>query len=128
MSNVPEVSIERMLRLEEMLRREWWMNHGCLGGQYGDDGEMQCCGVDFKRTPMDELCIIVDYKRLAKAFGVRPAPAHGVLWVGKDERGQVVVSHPDLKPDENGVGYIVFSPEQARNFAACVLKHAGEGD
>jgi hypothetical protein len=34
---------------------EWWYNHGCEGGRYGDDGEMQCCGLDFKRTPFDEL-------------------------------------------------------------------------
>lgn len=51
--------------------------------------------------------------------------AEGYLEVGRDERGQVVVNHPDLKPDANGVGHIVFSPEQARNFAALLLKHAG---
>ena len=38
--------------------------------------------------------------------------------------GEVVVNHPDLKPDENGVGHIVFSPAQARNLATLLIKHA----
>lgn len=47
----------------------------------------------------------------------------GVLEVGT-VGGEVIVNHPDLKPDENGVGHIVFSPRQARNFAHNLLKHA----
>lgn len=47
----------------------------------------------------------------------------GVLEVGSIG-GEVVVNHPDLKPDENGVGHIVFSPNQARNLAALLLKQA----
>lgn len=47
----------------------------------------------------------------------------GVLEVGSLE-GEVVVNHPDLKPDENGVGHIVFSPAQARNLARILLKQA----
>ncbi len=50
--------------------------------------------------------------------------AGGYLEVGLDYQGQVVVNHPDLKPDENGVGHIVFSPAQARNLAELLLKHA----
>jgi hypothetical protein len=50
----------------------------------------------------------------------------GFLEVGVDERGDVVVNHPDLKPDENGVGHIVFSKNQARSFAHLLLKHAGD--
>lgn len=52
----------------------------------------------------------------------------GHLEVGRDLAGQVVINHPDLKPDANGVGHIVFSPEQARNLAALLLKHAAEGE
>ena len=48
----------------------------------------------------------------------------GVLEVGTNDRFEVVVNHPDLKPDENGVGHIVFSPRQARHFANLLLKHA----
>lgn len=41
----------------------------------------------------------------------------GVLEVGISEDGrEVVVNHPDLMPDANGVGHIVFSPNQARSF------------
>jgi hypothetical protein len=36
-----------------------------------------------------------------------------------------VINHPDLKPDENGVGHIVFSPNQARNLANLLTKNAG---
>jgi hypothetical protein len=48
----------------------------------------------------------------------------GVLEVGRDDNFQIVVNHPDLKPDENGVGHIVFSPRQARKFANLLMKHA----
>lgn len=48
----------------------------------------------------------------------------GVLEVGRDDHFQVIVNHPDLKPDENGVGHIVFSPRQARQFARLLLNHA----
>ena len=42
--------------LEMELRREWWVNHGCpVHAMYGDDGEMQCHGFDFKRQPLDVL-------------------------------------------------------------------------
>lgn len=41
----------------------------------------------------------------------------GYLEVGHNEKGEIVINHPDLKPDENGVGHIVFSVNQARNLA-----------
>jgi hypothetical protein len=50
----------------------------------------------------------------------------GFLEVGHNERFEVVVNHPDLRPDERGVGHVVFSPRQARNFANLLLKHATE--
>lgn len=50
----------------------------------------------------------------------------GYLEVGRDAHFQIVVNHPDLKPDENGVGHIVFSPRQARQFARLLLKHSIE--
>lgn len=39
-------------------------------------------------------------------------------------RHEVIINHPDLKPDEQGVGHIVFSPEQARHLAQILLKQA----
>ncbi len=47
-----------------------------------------------------------------------------MLEVGSDGLGNVVVNHPDLEPDENGVGHIVFSPEQARKFAKLLMSKA----
>ncbi len=50
----------------------------------------------------------------------------GTLEVGRNDNFEIVVNHPDLSPDENGVGHIVFSPRQARQFARLLLKHADE--
>ena len=59
------VDAEDYDRLEHNLRYEWWLNHGhAFGVQYGDDGEMQCCMVDFKRMPIEQLRIFVEAKRL----------------------------------------------------------------
>jgi hypothetical protein len=52
--------------------------------------------------------------------------ARGMLEVGTNGEGEIVVNHPDLKPDENGAGHIVFSVDQARNFAYLLQKKAGE--
>ena len=48
----------------------------------------------------------------------------GYLEVGRDEKGDVVINHHDLQPDENGVGHIVFSSYQARHLAELLIKHA----
>jgi len=55
-------------------------------------------------------------------------PAKNTLEVGTNGAGEVVVNHPDLQPDENGVGHIVFSPAQARNLAYLLQQkaHAAE--
>jgi hypothetical protein len=53
----------------------------------------------------------------------------GFLEVGISEDGrEVVVNHPDLKPDKNGVGHIVFSPAQARSLAESLLAKAADID
>lgn len=52
--------------------------------------------------------------------------AGGFLEVGTTGEGEVVVNHPDLKPDENGVGHIVFSVEEAHNFASLLHEKASE--
>lgn len=52
----------------------------------------------------------------------------GFLEVGCNDSGEVVINHPDLRPDENGVGHIVFSPSQARNLASLLLKNAAEAE
>ena len=52
----------------------------------------------------------------------------GVLEVGCNENGEIVINHPDLKPDANGVGHIVFLPSQARNLADLLLKHAAQSE
>jgi hypothetical protein len=52
--------------------------------------------------------------------------AAGVLEVGTTGAGEVVINHPDLLPDENGVGHIVFSPAQARRLGNLLLHKADE--
>jgi hypothetical protein len=49
----------------------------------------------------------------------------GVLEVGNDGR-EVVINHPSLQTDSHGNGFITFSPEQARNLAALLIKNAEE--
>lgn len=48
----------------------------------------------------------------------------GYLEVGDNGQGEVVINYRDLTPDENGVGYIVFSPGQARNLGNLLIKRA----
>jgi hypothetical protein len=48
----------------------------------------------------------------------------GSLYVGHNDAGEVVINHPDLKPDADGTGHIVFSPEQAFEFARLVYGNA----
>lgn len=50
----------------------------------------------------------------------------GYLEVGLNERDEIVVNHPDLKPDENGVGHIVFSPDQAQLLSNLLARKASE--
>ena len=50
--------------------------------------------------------------------------AKNTLEVGTNGAGEVVVNHPDLQPDENGVGHIIFSPEQARALAFLLQQKA----
>lgn len=57
-----------------------------------------------------------------------PDKITGTLEVGTNDHGEVVINHPDLQPDENGVGHIVFSPDQARNLARLLNTHAKQID
>ena len=52
----------------------------------------------------------------------------GFLEVGHNEQGEVVVNHPDLKPDADGVGHIIFSPAEARNLARLLIERADLSD
>jgi hypothetical protein len=58
----------RVEELDAELRQEWWWNHGdCDRTRYGDDGEMQCHGVDFKRAELDQLRVDVMQCRMERA-------------------------------------------------------------
>jgi hypothetical protein len=47
----------------------------------------------------------------------------GNLYVGLSTDGQnVIVNHPDLQPDAEGCGHIVFSHDEALNFAMLLLR------
>ena len=50
----------------------------------------------------------------------------GTLEVGTTGKGEVIINHPDLEPDENGVGHIVFSVEEARNLANLLMSKAAD--
>lgn len=54
-----------------------------------------------------------------------PKPPAGSLIVAITQDGKdVVINHPDLKPDAEGVGHIVFSPDQALNLAMLLWRKA----
>lgn len=55
------------------------------------------------------------------------SPPKGFLEVGHSN-GEVIINHPDLRPDANGVGHIVFSPEEARGLADLLRKNAEEAE
>ena len=52
----------------------------------------------------------------------------GVLDVGLSmDECDVIINHPELTPSPDGRGgHIVFSPQQARDFAALLLRKARE--
>lgn len=55
-----------------------------------------------------------------------PEIAKNTLEVGTNGAGEVVINHPDLQPDEHGVGHIVFSVEQARSLGNLMLSKAAD--
>lgn len=61
-----------------------------------------------------------ELKRLGAQTG------RGVLFVGTTGAGEVVVNHPDIDPDRDGCGYIVFSTEQALDLAVCLISKVKE--
>lgn len=63
-------------------------------------------------------------QRLSEALSEPSDKGSGVLEVGCNEHGEVIINHPDLKPDAEGVGHIVFSPQQVRNLARILLRQA----
>jgi hypothetical protein len=52
----------------------------------------------------------------------------GYLEVGTNGKGEIVINHPQMEVDENGVGHLVFSPNQARYLARLLLKKADEAE
>ena len=41
-----------------------------------------------------------------------------------DDTQEVVIIHPDLKPDASGIGRLIFSPRNARYLANLLVEHA----
>lgn len=53
----------------------------------------------------------------------------GVLEVSRTEdTHEIVIIHPDLKPDSSGVGRIVLSPRHSRHLASLLLEQAKEAE
>ena len=48
------------------------------------------------------------------------------LEVGTTGKGEVVINHPDLEPDENGIGHIIFSVEQVRSLANLLMSKSAD--
>lgn len=73
-------------------------------------------------SPVTEALMQAGMEAISKSISTI---APNTLEVGNDGK-EVIINHPDLQPDENGVGHITFSPEQARNLARLLTKHADE--
>ena len=101
-----EPSAEEAVDWEREARKLLWLNHNCGRMPYGDDGEMQCCGWDFKRWPwhiLKQRTTDASMARMAKEYAAlqqqpadtiqavrevyrddRDAMAHGLLQMSKD--------------------------------------------
>ena len=55
-------------------------------------------------------------------------PPIGCLLIGTTGNGEVVINHPDLQPDANGVGHIILSVVQARDMATLLNRKAAEAN
>ena len=59
--------IVQLKKDNKVLRGHAWLNHShCAGMPYGDDGEMQCCHIDFKRDSVDDIMRKIQEKALRK--------------------------------------------------------------
>lgn len=72
------------------------------------------------------LCILVtqaEYDEYAAQF-TKDAKTNGsgFLEVGHNDRGEIIVNHPDLPRDEHGVAHIIFSLDEAVAFAETILR------
>lgn len=88
----------------------------CGGNREDPSHNMLTC------SPVTEALMQAGMESICKPVSVI---APNTLEVGNDGK-EVIINHPDLQPDENGVGHIAFSPEQARNLARLLNKHADE--
>jgi hypothetical protein len=53
----------------------------------------------------------------------------GRLEVGlADDTRHIVISHPESKPDGNGVGHIILSPRHARHLANVLIDCAADAE
>jgi len=44
-------------------------------------------------------------------------PSKGVLLVGTNGKGEVCIDHADIETDSEGIGHLIFSPDQAKSLA-----------
>jgi hypothetical protein len=74
-------------------------------------------------NPMDDQPI--DREEYEKAMADK---AEGELMVGTTGKGEVVINHPDIDADKDGVGHIVFSVGEARHLAYLLLRKSDDAE
>jgi hypothetical protein len=90
--------------------------------------ECSCCEIEPQINGISNqhaLCVTY-FKKPQPGEGGSHEIAAGFLEVGLTAQHEVVINHPDLKPDQEGCGHIVFSAEQALDLAHLLIKKAGE--
>jgi hypothetical protein len=98
--------------VEQRLRTEWWLSHGCpFAALYGDDGEMQCNNIarhglrDFKRDDLLALKGVVESCRLEalppppRAEALAPSPDTDDLL---DRLEEYLDDHSDVNDGDSG--------------------------
>lgn len=81
--------------------------------------------VSRNETEIEQLVRDVRFELRKQIDAAEDTPAPGTLIVGHDpERNEVVVNHPEIRPNAKGAGYIGFSAAEARHLAELLIKNA----
>lgn len=84
---------------ERKLREYLWLNHSkdsnCT--PYGDDGEMQCCGIDFKRTSIDDIIDQINSLKDAKEKRVLAEDIPTLIYTFDVKKNKYVIAGRYLK-------------------------------
>lgn len=93
---------------------------------------LEACQIDGKVETFEYLPELGKVDLAEVRANVQVIADHKILETGNLEvghvNGEVVINHPSPLLDMDGVGHLVFSPDQARNLAHTLIAHAQEAE